>query len=273
MSSVNISLRQPLIWGFDRGLVSPDWETIWKHSLLSTIMWDATTPINLVDRKPYNSISSASQFFVQTNNGLGLNADGVSVSTAIANANIAEVTALTDEITVAAFVIPGDGTRGDLINQWGANGVRHFDLLQGVTASRFTFFVSTDGTASINSGASTTPIVAGVPHFVVGTYDRANIRIYVDGIQENSAAQTAAMFTTSSVGVELGDNDNDDGPFLGQILLGAVLSKALTAGEIQHWSRDPFGPFRMIDESVGIVPAVTISYPPWKPSLQYLLMR
>ena len=134
-------------------------------------------------------------------------------------------------ITVCTWVKPTSGTRQDIVSKWTTNQYQ-YDLLQGVTASKFTFYISTNGSAALSSANSVTSIVAGVWYFVCGSYDGANIKLYVNGSQEGSnVAQTGNLYGSSVQNNLIGKSA--DAAFSGSIDDVRIYNRALSAQEVR----------------------------------------
>ncbi len=84
-------------------------------------------------------------------------------------------------------------------------------------------------TRSLRSAANT--VSAGEVHHLVGTYDGANMMIYVDGSQVTSMPQTGAM-THNGNTLYIGRNDYSDTYFDGVIDEAAIYSGALSAATV-----------------------------------------
>lgn len=214
--------------------------------------WPFREAGNLVD---YSGNENDGAITSATWRGQGLNFNGSSDEVVVPGAPFNNIL---DTITVCAWVVSDDGTRGDIVTHWGVDNDRHFDLLQGVTASKFTFFIAKADTSLVNSGASTTAIVAGTRYFITGVYDGTDVIIYVNGIRENSSATTGQM-DTSAVNMIIGSNDASDF-YAGDIEYTSIYNRALNDSEIKALSIDPWLPIyqsqavRMAILSGGIAP-------------------
>src|SRR3989344_5291766 len=93
------------------------------------------------------------------------------------------------------------------------------------------FWVVVGGTF-YNSGDSTTNVADGNWHLVTGVHDGAQIRIYVDGAQENATAQTGTLQASSPASVRIG-NYNTNEYWNGQIDDVRIYKRALSLGEVQ----------------------------------------
>lgn len=122
-------------------------------------------------------------------------------------------------------------------------------------------------TVGVSGGNTTATYTAGIPagegdkwHMVVGTYDGANIRIYVDGVLGVTTPLTGAVNATSHslmIGSDLANNSWD-----GWIGLLAIWDRALPAGLVRQLSFSPFDLLRIPSIAQRFVAAVgIIPYP------------
>ncbi len=77
-----------------------------------------------------------------------------------------------------------------------------------------------------------TPLVAGAWHHVAATYDQAFLRLYIDGVEVMSQAETAAMFDPS-INLMMGKSGFTNRFFTGRIDDVRIWSVALTQQQIQ----------------------------------------
>jgi hypothetical protein len=135
-------------------------------------------------------------------------------------------------ISVSAWVRPTSGTRQDFVSKWGSINYQYV-LLQGVTASRFQFYISTTSSNAIGSGDSTTVISAGVWYHVVGTYDGSTVRLFINGLLENSTSHSGNLSASTQNNLI---GKSGDALFAGQLDDIRIYNRALTAGEVsQLW--------------------------------------
>lgn len=84
---------------------------------------------------------------------------------------------------------------------------------------------------------NTTPLSIGQWYFVAATYDLTRIRLYVNGVEVYSGAQTGAMFSnnnTLSIGRVVRDNNSSFGEFQGKIDDVRLYNRVLSANEIKQ---------------------------------------
>ncbi len=84
------------------------------------------------------------------------------------------------------------------------------------------------------SPGTTTPFIA------VGTYDQVNLRLYQNGAQVASAAETVALQQGSGIIVSGYSSASVTGPWNGDIYLTAIWNRPLSAGEVFAVSRNPW---------------------------------
>ncbi|KKL92828.1 hypothetical protein LCGC14_1880840, partial [marine sediment metagenome] len=170
-------------------------------------------------------------------------------------------------LTLLAVVIPDDGTRGDIVTKWGVAGQRQYDLLQGVNAGKFAFFLTSSAASLKTSGPSTISIVAGQRYAVAGKYDGTFISVHVDGIRENDTnigSLTLQEGTTTSTRIG-SDSNTPLNAFAGIIEQAIISNRPWSDSEIYKWAQDPFGPFRMED----IAPWATVAAPGVSQAFRY----
>ncbi len=77
------------------------------------------------------------------------------------------------------------------------------------------------------------------PHCVVGTYDGANVRLYLDGVLKDTTAQTGAASRTANP--KIGNQANNAKPFTaGPIMLFGIAKRALSLSEIEELCARPW---------------------------------
>lgn len=101
-------------------------------------------------------------------------------------------------------------------------------------------FAITNASNTVAIASATTNMVIGQWYNIVGTYDGANVRIYVDGVEEGSAALTGAIkSTTASVRIGSGSGGpTPEQPFHGDIGHVPAWGIALSPGEVQTLATD-----------------------------------
>lgn len=140
---------------------------------------------------------------------------------------------ITDAITVCAWVKPGVtaswkglvGKSGEVTGASSASDV--WDLY--VAASNAVRFQVTN----TDTATSTTTMSIGKWYFITGTYDGANVKIYVNGVLESTNARTAAI-PTNNYPLLIGMYYNTANKFTGSMKNVAIWNRALSATEIQN---------------------------------------
>jgi len=137
-----------------------------------------------------------------------------------------------NKVTLSMWVKLGTpNTEYKVFAKWDDAGGKFSYLLsiEGLS-NRVLFAVNTGGT-TLTQG--TTDIDDGEWHYIAGTYDGSNIRVYVDGLQENSAVKTGNM-PSNTVPVRIGaaGGASIEEPYDGDLGHAALWDVDLTAGEI-----------------------------------------
>lgn len=119
--------------------------------------------------------------------------------------------------------------------KWADSGTR-FSYLLSVQVSGIPLFAVNTGSVTLTAG--TTDLLDGQWHHLAGTYDGSNIRIYVDGVEENSAAKTGNM-PSNTAPVRIGAGSGGAGtenPYDGDLGHAALWDVALSASEVASLS-------------------------------------
>lgn len=136
-----------------------------------------------------------------------------------------------------------------IIAKWGdAGGERHQYLLSVTSADNIQFVINASGQVVV---IGTTTLVAGVWYHVMGTYDGSNARVYLEGVEENSALTSANMSSTTAP-VVIGAGSADAGseePFDGDIGHCAIWGAGLSASEIESLANN-ISPLNIRAESI-----------------------
>jgi type II secretory pathway pseudopilin PulG len=168
------------------------------------------------------------------NNALGFSGTDSYISAPNAT-SLNPVNALTLEAWVNWSIDPTTGIQwANIINK---NVDAQYQIQHNQTNTRFELaLTTTNGRTYI---LSTTQPVFGTWYYVVGTWDNTSnqMRIYVNGVLENSAARTGNL-ATSTTPVNIGRRTSADRYFNGKIDEVAIYSRALSATEIlDHYRR------------------------------------
>lgn len=157
-----------------------------------------------------------------------LNLDGNSWAEVHDNASLD----ITSAITLEAWVYWDDGVDEGFISKWNLSQNKASYLLYKASASRFMIYVSSDG-SSILSQQNLTNISSGWNH-LVGVYDGANLKCYLNGVLDGSRAYVSGLFSTD-VPIEIGRyGETSVTAFTEQIAQPRIYNRALTAEEVQR---------------------------------------
>lgn len=110
----------------------------------------------------------------------------------------AAVTALAN-ITIEAWIKPNIIARTDFVGQWlSSAGQRHF-IIDTQTNGAVEFYLSTTGSDFPTAGSGGFRLVANNWYHIVGTYDGANINLYINGVLRGGpTVQTGSLNTGST---------------------------------------------------------------------------
>jgi subtilisin family serine protease len=110
-------------------------------------------------------------------------------------------------------------------------------------------------------------------HHVCGVRDSSGIRIYVDGVEENSKAMPSSANISNSTNLLVGKGYSGGWNFNGLIDDVRIYDRALSAGEIWQLYREGLGPKafapKPADGATGVDPNIVLSWSPGKGALSH----
>jgi uncharacterized delta-60 repeat protein len=126
-----------------------------------------------------------------------LNFDGVNDVVDCGNPSALDITGTS--LTLEAIItLDGDGT---IISKEQASAAGY--ILRRDADGKLSFFIGSSGTW-YGTSTSTTAISLGVEYHIAATYDGANLKLYIDGVEASSTPTTAAI-TSSASNLTIGD--------------------------------------------------------------------
>ena len=156
-----------------------------------------------------------------------LNLDGNSWAEVHDNASLDVTTGLTLETWI---YVEDNATQGRILSKWGnTQPNRSFQMFMNNAVVRF---LIGDG-SSQNGLNSATSLTEGNWHHIVGTYDGANIKIYIDGSEDVTTAETFTIYNSNEplyIGGYTSNANLSDNP----LAQPRIYNRALTAEEVQR---------------------------------------
>ena len=135
-----------------------------------------------------------------------------------------------DEITLSIWVRLTTSTKQKFLSKWQDSPLRQSYLLEQNGGGDVARFVVNTSSATILAG--TTTLLTGVWYLIVGTYDGTTMRIYLNGVEENSTAKTGNINSTvAPVRIGSGSGVGED-PMDGDAGQAAIWDIGLTASEV-----------------------------------------
>lgn len=141
-----------------------------------------------------------------------------------------------DEVTLSVWMrLVAGGVECKVFAKWSDADGKFSYLLSLLANDHLLFAVFNGGTATAEG---TTDLGDGEWHHIAGVYDGSEIRAYVDGVEEDSTAQSGNMGSNTApvrLGAGSGGAGTED-PFSGCLGHAALWDRALSAGEIKSLS-------------------------------------
>jgi hypothetical protein len=150
--------------------------------------------------------------------------------------NTTSILSITNQLTFGGFVkFNTFGTfRRFIFKDNGTEGV--FESFYNPNVSKFDFeLVTSSGRTSVRS--TTTPSINTI-YYLIGTYDGLNIKIYVNGVLENTVSKTGNISIGPGGGLFLGNTNGGANPYSfylnGNIYSTQIYNRALSADEVSQ---------------------------------------
>ena len=144
---------------------------------------------------------------------------------------------ITDAITVCAWVKPtATGWHGIVSKSDLSTSEDAWDFYLRTSINTVRMQVTTS-----NIAESTTQLSLNKWYFLTGTYDGANVKVYVDGVLEGTNARTAAI-PTNNEPLKIGIYYNTSNAFQGNISEVSIYNSALTSSQVKtiYNGREPY---------------------------------
>jgi hypothetical protein len=147
---------------------------------------------------------------------------------------------INNAITITLWFRPQVTTRGDIVTKWhnGGSADDAFNLLYGLTSGKPQFFVSNGAGTTANSGVGSRAMVANTWYHLAGVCDGTNVRIFMDGAQEATAAMSLTMPTLGTRTIWIGRNNHTDGYVSGDVDDVRIFNVAKVASEVDAIYRE-----------------------------------
>ncbi len=242
-------LKKPRKWAFSPGLVAPEWAWARKHIVYEFVFWEGTgNPVELIENRVVSRGGTtgwqAGPF------GLEYKFNGTDMHLAIDGH---ELLSFSHECLVIPRINGADSIAVIAETPGNSTNDRSFGISD---AGSFKFHIF-DGGVKVAEGG--TPVI-NIPVHLIGTADRSNIELFVDGVSVDIVSAGDA-FDFTSPELILGR-----GPVIGgasdfkssaSIVMFRVWDIPIRDVLAAQLARDPFDLFRMDDE-VGVVVVVPV---------------
>ncbi len=255
--------RKPDRWGFDKGLVDPEWDWFWRDSIFAVPQWDRGTPRDIVSGHTIDTSGLVRPPFKSGKHGLETDHSGSSSGDAgtARGWRLVESTKLdSPKLTLLTFgILTAPGSAKYAIDR-GSVTEGTWDIRTTATGVRAQVRVDA-GTARVADVTSGLP--ANGSYVLMGlTYDDPTLRLMIANIGGGSYG-TATETTGGTLDLAKGDvylGAHSGGA--GAIDWDAPLSwhfgadRAFTEAEFKRVARNPMAPWAMRDEMAVLAAAV-----------------
>ncbi len=241
--------KKPDRWGFDKGLTDPKWEWFWRDSFLSFPLWEGhDRPFSLVNN-PILTINNT-PVWRRRSRGMVLRSNSSLDAWVVPHFPEMDVTELTIAV-VAEWALDSTTLNVTLLN-YGTTTAGSWTIFRFNTSSDgVTIQVRVDsGTSRLIEGPTLTQ---GREYKIVLTYKDPNLRIYVDGVLRGTES-TGGTLDTDRGDLWLGSHVSAANTHWNEpVSLYHFSGRAWSPAEIVEWSRDPFGPFHMVNDTETLI--------------------
>jgi len=154
-----------------------------------------------------------------------------------------------DKISTSVWIrLASTSSEGKILAKWADSGGRFQYLLSTDGGDKCQFAIFNGGT---KIAVGTTTLLVGVDYHLVGVYDGSTVKIYCNGIEEDSTVATGNMSSTTApvrIGAGSGGSGTEN-PFDGDIGHCVIWNVGLSAREIKSLSNG-ISPLQIRSESL-----------------------
>lgn len=264
MPAVAPQLIKPFRWAVSPGLIDPNWRWAWRGLIRAWLFWEGGGAP--ADWSPYRAGRVAQSGGSWTAGGLGMGFyfDGTND---YLNAGSFNQHAATNELSVVMLF---------RATQTDSMVLMRYNAMTAAGGDYQAAYVDTNNPPNIrvkvgSAGYAWAPYALGDTVHIVSTAQGGGpVKIYKNGFLEDSATASESFASVSEPWLIGVDADATNAGSLGNWFRGdiyqiLIYNRILSAQEVWLLSRDPFGPFRMVDEA-GVVYA-TGGAPPAAPGV------
>ncbi len=132
-------------------------------------------------------------------------------------------------ISISFWIKTAENTE-DVIRKWESSSDQRSWEFHTNADGKIAFGISATGNSTVVTSISTTSVDNNAFHHVVGTYDGTNMRIYIDGLPEDTDAVSALFSSTSDI--KVGDSFLTANDYTGTFDELAIWNRALSDDEV-----------------------------------------
>lgn len=250
---------KPKLWAAERDLVAPEWRPYWDDMIWGSAFWVGGGHGFIDLTKRVGPATSADSDFVWENTPRGLGYRKTSNSqVAVKVPYDAFHDTPSNGLTIVWYgLIPtgADSGNASFFSKWG-NGSNGW-MFWTAGSGEYEFDVRVSG--STTAAQPAVNLVDGLLHVLVGTFDGADVKFYIDGRLRATTGGIGTISYSGSKEIWLGAYTAGDNETMHHTNLALVYSRAWTAAEVSAFQVEPFGfirpdPSRAYNVAAGEAP-------------------
>lgn len=203
------------------------------------IGWGSNTLLDLGGFNNYGTLTNGPAWSGDGRR-LALSFDGTDDVVNLGRNNV--VSLLRDPFSASAWVKPSSVTDSKhIVGLRGSASAANWDIITTAAPNAYGFGVWTSGSGRVLIGTGANTQILNAWSHIVGTWDGTTIRIYLDGADKSSAAQSGQMADATGIDASIGDDlQNANKEFPGLIDDVRVYNRGLSAAEVARMYHETF---------------------------------
>lgn len=140
---------------------------------------------------------------------------------------------LTSGGAVSAWISPENITTGDIVNKGNNTGAANNNYSLSMFGGSIYFFIGDGSSSNTVSVTTSGNLTIGSLHHVVGTFDGTNVKLYIDGVEKATLAQTVTPIAQTE-NLLIADSAWSGSHYTGVVFDTRIYNDGLTADEVTY---------------------------------------